>query len=337
MMDAKLKNALCSIRLCQYLNTQELDTLIDHNKIISFAPGEVILQQGKKSDGIYVIIEGSAIVTAKVLGAGHIKLITLNHGNCIGTVSFIEKGPRTTTVTAKTPVECLFINNAYFSLLTHFEPKTKHKIIRAITEDICDRLKISYQKITHIMKHTDMETRSLLGEVIKSFTKPTLTNLQEMNILMELIKKSIPFNLFTEEEFNELLSLSTLIQATKQCPILQETDTDLFCFIVIYGAIQTSIIHDNKIAKLAILGPGSFFGNMSIVEAQSAALINYTTCENAIILKIPCPSLEELQKKQSTLWYKISELLCESFVILERAAEKLNIRLQSEFYNEKEQ
>ncbi len=119
--------------------------------------------------------------------------------------------------------------------------------------------------------------------------------------------------------------------AAKQCTLLQENEKNLSCYIVLRGAVQSSIIQDNKFAKLSVLGATNLFCNK--IDDIPISIINYTTCERAVLLKISDANLTMLQNNNKELWYKMSEQICKSFAALESAAEKLDIRLNSELYN----
>ena len=71
-----IPDSLQNSALGKYLNDQELKMLLTYSNIVSFSAGETILQQGKKSTGIYIVIEGVVIATAKILGEGTTNLET---------------------------------------------------------------------------------------------------------------------------------------------------------------------------------------------------------------------------------------------------------------------
>jgi len=333
MLSLEFKNILLTTQLCQYLDPFELDLFLEHSKVVSFERGDIIVAQGKIVDGMYIIIEGQAAVTARILGEGMTSLATLKQGDLLGEVSLIEKGSSATSVIADTAMSCLFILAKYFDLLTLFYPETKYKINKAIMEKVSARLKNIHKKITHVMNETDMITRSVFGEVMKSFTKPSVIEFKEAKLEIENLKKIPPFEIFREDEWDELLRDSTLIKTTDQCNLIIEGDKKPSCYIVLRGAVQSSIIQDNKVAKLSVLGPMLFFANISIIDPSASALINYATRERAILLKISGFENFSRDQKVKELWYKFFDIICKSFVILERSANKLDIRLATELYN----
>ena len=333
MLSHDVKNALLTTRLCQYLEPQELDMLIIHNRIVSFPPGKIILEQGKKSEAMYIIIQGKATVSVKILGEGAATIATLDHGNFIGEIALIDKGPCATSVMANDYVECLQITSVYFDMLLLFFPETRFKLNRAIAREVYYRLQDEYYKITNYMNHVQMTTRTIFGEVIKSLGRPGKISFEEAGIDMNELAHEQIFKSFTPEEFKQLIHHANLIKTSKNYTIIPEQDRELICFVVLRGAVQSSIIQNNKIGKLSVLGPTSLIASLSCIESSFSSVINYTTCESAVLLKFDETHLLHLQKRYIRLWYKLFELICKSTVGLERSADKLDVRLNSELYN----
>lgn len=334
MLTTELKRTLQSTKLCRELDEQELDLLLAHSKIMSFANGQYILRQGQSSDGVYLILDGTVTVTAKVLGESIATITTLTAGDFIGEISMIEREPCATSAMASDKLECLFINNLYFDMLTVFNPQTKYKIFRTISFEICERLKKLHAKITSIMSESNMATtRSLFSDLIQSLTKPSAITYEEAGIDVNKLKESPLFSLFTNDELNELLKHATPVKAAKQCTLIHEHEGKLPCYIILHGAVQSSIVHENKVAKLYVLGPVTLFTSITSIEDEAVSIMNYTTCERAVLLEISGEALEFLHKYHIQLWYKLFDLICASLAALERSADKLEIRLNSELYN----
>lgn len=333
MLNPESKNVLPLIQKSLDLDSNEFQMLINHNKFITFLPGDIILQQGKKEAGMYIIINGTALVSAKILGEGGTYIATVGSGNFVGEIGLIEETPCATTVIASSKIDCLLISHAYFDMITQIFPETKYKMIRAISIEVSNRLKEMHKKITSFISHSGMTTRSVFGEVIKSLTKPIPISFAEAHINKDELEKSHLFAAFTKEELDLMLQYAELIKAPKHCTLIEEGVKNTPFYLLLRGAVQSSIIQDNKIAKLSVLGPMSIICNSSSIHAPSPAIINFMTCENAILLKIEEARLDLVQQHNKNLWYKIFDLICKSLVILERAADKLDVRLNSELYN----
>jgi CRP-like cAMP-binding protein len=229
-------------------------------------------------------------------------------------------------------MSCLIINRHYFEALDIIAPKTKQGIITAITAQVCKRLNDTHEKITSYMAQTHMATRSIFSQAIKSLLKPTIITLKQAGLDEEQLI-SLPCFGFQDKEANiRLLNEATLIHVPKHCRIVAADEKHLSYYLILRGAVQSSIIQDSKMAKLSVLGPMEWFSTTCFVDNSNLA-INYTTCEEAILLKIAESTLKELQQQDAEIWHKLSYLICRSLVALQRAADKLAIRLNLELYN----
>ncbi|HET7847173.1 MAG TPA: cyclic nucleotide-binding domain-containing protein, partial [Acidimicrobiia bacterium] len=68
------------------------------------APGEVIIEEGSHSDGLYVVTDGELEVT-KTSGGRSISVARVGAGEVLGEMSLLDDVPRIATVTAITDVE----------------------------------------------------------------------------------------------------------------------------------------------------------------------------------------------------------------------------------------
>jgi CRP/FNR family cyclic AMP-dependent transcriptional regulator len=333
MLTEEIKKILLTSQPCKYLSSQELDTLLSYCTLITFAAGAIVFKQGQKSDGMYIIIHGQAVVTIKTLGEEVLNLATLNQGNFVGEMSLMEIGPTAATVFASSELQCLFIPTTYFEMLSPSYPEIKYKITKAITEEVCHRINQLCLAISSTISASNMETGSLFNDIIKSFTKPVPTSFDAAQINVDTLHKSDIFRHFTPEEFNETLQYAELIKAPENCTLISQDTTASSCYIILRGAVQLSIKAKHKIAKLSVLGPADVFCNMTLIN-QRPSPVSYTTCERANLLKISEKNLEIIKEKNIHLWKKIFNLLCGAIVNVEKSANKLQIRLDSELYNQ---
>lgn len=324
---------LSQSNLTEYLDADELSRLLIYNKIISFAPGDEIIQQGSMAEGIYIIIEGDVILTAKLLAEGTTNLETLGPGSFLGEVSFIEQVPCATSIIANSEVKCILITGTYIELLTEFFPETKYKLYIAIVKQIVQRLKKMHDKIIHFIANTEMASRTLFSEIIQSLTKPTEINIEELSAEIAKLRKMPLFHSFNKEEINELFKHTQVLKAPNNCVLIRKDEKNASCYIILQGAVQSSVIYENKAAKLSVIGPATLFAGIACVDKNSQFTITFATCEAAILFKIGESDLAYFQKNNPALWYKLFNLICISLAALEKSVDKLDIRLNIEIYN----
>jgi len=315
----------------RYLTVDELDRMAAYCDIVTFNDGDIILRQGEKSKGLYIVLEGKAFLSAKVLGSDLLDLATVDKGDFVGEVGLMVDMPNSMSVIAKGNITCLFITKLYFDTLALFLGEIKYKINQAIMEEVCARLTRIHAKITELMSHSAMATRSIFSEVIHSLTLPKVIDFADIDMDISELKKRDFFNLLTQEELTVLLNESTLIETAPHNTLIKTGDSDSPVFVLLCGAVQSRVIKDNKIAKVSVLSPINLIS--SFFPMGVAAVFDYSTCEQAVLLKINRAHLLHLKENNIHLWYKIVDLICREFLFLEIAANKLFIRLQSELYN----
>lgn len=333
MVKDDFKVHLQKTSLFDALDSNELDMLIRHSEMLTFAKDDIILRQGSRAAGIYVIISGEVSVTAKVLGEGVTTIEKLKSGNIIGEVSFIEGGPCATSAIASNTVGAMLITREFFAMLDAYHPETEYKILMTIAKQVCERLQVMHQKITAYMANSDMKTRSLFSDVMHALASPKKLAGEELGHARQEFLHADFMPMLAPQEKDELLQRSTFLAVTKHHTLINTGDTAPPCYIVIRGAVQSRVIHDKRLAKLSVIGPKILFASISFIETNKAAITTYTACENAIVLVIPNEALEELRKTNIKLWYKLFQMVCRSLVALERSVEKLDIRLHTEIYN----
>ncbi|KTC81538.1 Crp/Fnr family transcriptional regulator [Legionella brunensis] len=328
-----LLNKLESGNLGKYLSQSELDVLIKHSKIIDFLPGEIILKQGKTFEGIYIIIDGQVTITARIMGQGITNIETLGPGNFLGEICFIERLPCPTSIIANVQVKCLLMTDTYFELLSAYYPEIKYKILEALARQVCGRLKRMHDKVTDSITNSAMVSLSFFGKVVHTFNQPKLITFEEASLNKEQLLKLPLFQIFNNDELDNLFKNMELLEASKNCKLIHQGEKKSSCYIVIHGAVQSSIVHDNKLAKLSVIGPGTLFAGVACVDSDSSYTITFSTCEQAILLKISDTALTNFQENKPQLWYKLFNLICASLVALEKSIDKLDIRLHIEAYN----
>jgi CRP/FNR family cyclic AMP-dependent transcriptional regulator len=109
--------ALRSAPLFSLLSEHELLSVLSSARAVAFSSGAVVIQQGEKGKGFFVITDGTAGVTLD----GE-DLVTLASGSYFGEMAVIDGGPRTATITAQTELSTLEITPTAFLRLVDREP-----------------------------------------------------------------------------------------------------------------------------------------------------------------------------------------------------------------------
>lgn len=325
--------SLTNTPLGALLSDDELEMLLRRCHIFELSRGDTFVEQGKYLEGFYLILEGVVSLKARTLGLEIAKIETLKAGDFVGEICFMEKVPCSASATAKSKTKCIYITSIFFDLLAAYFPETKYKILQTVSLQVSRRLKHIHDRITEFISQADMKVLSIFVRIIHSLTQPTKLVFDDDSKTKSQLFHSPLLAAFTEEEINELLEHISFLQAPKECTLIHEKDKSPACYIVLQGAVQSSVIQDNKMAKLSVIGPDSLLASIACIDRESDFTISYITCESSRLLKIPEESLLYLKDNKFHLWFKLYDLICHSISALDRSIDKLDIRLHIEAYN----
>ncbi|HEV7885997.1 MAG TPA: cyclic nucleotide-binding domain-containing protein [Acidimicrobiales bacterium] len=122
------------------LNQREVGRVAALVDEIRVEPGQVLCREGRPGSEFFVIAAGRAEAT---LRADH--LAYLGPGAFFGEMSLLDRGPRSATVTATTPMHLLVLDARSFLGLLADHPAVARKVMRGLAE----RLRASEAAPTH--------------------------------------------------------------------------------------------------------------------------------------------------------------------------------------------
>jgi len=136
---------LTKFKLFAELNREELKTLLEQSTIVSHEAGARIISAGESGHCMFVILRGTASVTAKSNGQD-MELAALDAGDFFGEVSLVDDGPRSADVTASSDCELLCITRMTLGVLAGLQPGAAIHILAAIGRCLVARLRAGNQK-----------------------------------------------------------------------------------------------------------------------------------------------------------------------------------------------
>lgn len=310
----------------------QLALLFEHCEWVEFPSDTTIVKQGKPAQGIYVIVSGKVHLVARTLGEGSTKIMSLSKGDVLGGTGFIEKGPFSTSAITQTRVQCIYLGRTCLELLAAIDPQTKYKIFLRINKQVCRSMKKTHDKVVRYISQSDMFGLSFIGRALYSMSQPKEFEVNKEDVLKKIWRTHL-LDGFSNEEKTVFFSHSAILESPKNCVLVHEREKKPSCFIVIHGAVQSSIMKDNKVAKLSVIGPNSLFAGVACVDKKSEFTITFMACERTILLKIGSEDMAYFQKKKPKIWFKLYNLISESLVALGKSIHKLDVRLHIETYN----
>jgi CRP/FNR family cyclic AMP-dependent transcriptional regulator len=111
-----------------------------------FKRGEVLVEQGQKSDALYILLTGRARVMASDSRGREVILATLSQGDYLGEMSIIDNQPHSATVRAEVQTDVLTLGRAEFA--------------RCLTENASMSL-VVMRGLVKRLRHADRKIESL--------------------------------------------------------------------------------------------------------------------------------------------------------------------------------
>lgn len=125
-------NMLKSVPLFSSLGKKQLQTLAMSASQLSYKPGDVIVTEGQKGIGFYLIAAGEVKIER-----GSRTVATLGPGKFFGEMALLDQLPRTASATATSPTRCLVLSPWEFWGSVADDPE----VLRALLKETVRRLR----------------------------------------------------------------------------------------------------------------------------------------------------------------------------------------------------
>jgi CRP/FNR family transcriptional regulator, cyclic AMP receptor protein len=129
--DKQLVEQLRTVPLFSGCSDRELAALGRFLREVNFPAGREILKKGQTGTGLHVIVEGETRVLLDD-GSGR----RLGPGAFFGEISLLDRGPRTATVVAETPVRTLSLSAWNFRAALKEHPSLAVKMLEELASRI---------------------------------------------------------------------------------------------------------------------------------------------------------------------------------------------------------
>lgn len=125
MDEAAVKQHLSKVPLFSGLSPKLLHTLAATARDKSYSAGDVIVRQGDKSFGLYIVVEGKVDVEK----AGK-TVATLGPGQFFGEMALLDEEPRTATVKAAARSRCVVVFSWEFWSSVGKDPEALRSLLK---------------------------------------------------------------------------------------------------------------------------------------------------------------------------------------------------------------
>ncbi|MGR3218431.1 MAG: Crp/Fnr family transcriptional regulator [Candidatus Anammoxibacter sp.] len=133
--------------ICHGLTEENLSHLQGILKLMTFQPGETIINKGDDADNLFFLADGEVNVSVNLPNGSVKTLATLSSGMVFGEMAIIEQSTRSADVRANTRSSCYTLAVAEFDKLSTTNAKIKITLLINFARILSKRLREANQKI----------------------------------------------------------------------------------------------------------------------------------------------------------------------------------------------
>jgi CRP/FNR family cyclic AMP-dependent transcriptional regulator len=129
LSQAEVLKAIHNANIFSGIGITEQKLLADKSVVTACNPEEIVIEQGEIGDKLYILIEGTMLVSVKDINVGRRRVSMLGPGDVFGEIAILRKIPRTARVSTVTPCKVLSINaKDFFDAYQYFPPRARDNI-----------------------------------------------------------------------------------------------------------------------------------------------------------------------------------------------------------------
>src|SRR5712692_9815260 len=132
------ESVLAAVSLFSHLDAAALENLESFAFRKSFEPGELMIEEGRTGNGLYVILSGQAEVYRN-LGGDEVRVLRkMGPGEPFGELALLGEWPRTASVRAVETTECLGLDRWIFLSYLEKHPMVAIRMLQVLGQRLAD-------------------------------------------------------------------------------------------------------------------------------------------------------------------------------------------------------
>jgi ATP-binding cassette subfamily B protein len=106
----------------------------------TFKPGEAVFREGDPPDGMYLVLEGAALIVRKTAHGEERTVAIVTQGQSFGEIGLLIDRPRQATVSAGTDLRVLKITPTVLDLLHKSAPDMAYMMYQRLAKSLAEQL-----------------------------------------------------------------------------------------------------------------------------------------------------------------------------------------------------
>jgi len=126
------------------LNDSDLEWIIRHGRRLQVSAGSVLIEEGRPIDSVFILLQGTLLVSSSSLGPNTIRLCT---GEVVGEMSLLDSRPPSATVTAEQDAIVLALPRDELLKSLGEDAEFAARFYRSMAMFLCHRMRNLYQQL----------------------------------------------------------------------------------------------------------------------------------------------------------------------------------------------
>lgn len=143
---------LRDVRIFRDIPPQDLAALAKSLRDRTLRKGQVLFREGDVGDEMFLVRQGSIIVSKAVTGRVDQVLARFGPGEFFGEMSLFDRSPRSATVQAETDAVLLALDRQHLQHLIEVNPRAAAEFFHALVQVFIDRLRATGDLVAEVTR-----------------------------------------------------------------------------------------------------------------------------------------------------------------------------------------
>jgi signal transduction histidine kinase len=177
MEETRIHDKISLLRIAfQGLRDDELQEMAELTQLNSYPPDQVLCQEGAYEDVLYIIAEGSVVISKKMLNEDRDRILRVGgRGDLVGEMALIQNAPRAATVRTLTECTMLEMQKKDFETILHQNPRIALNVIRITLDRMRanDHMAIAeLQRTNNVLRQLDRNKSDFIQVIAHELRTP---------------------------------------------------------------------------------------------------------------------------------------------------------------------
>ena len=249
------------------------------------AAGSRLVRQGEPARGAFVVGSGACEARVTLPGGGERPLARFAAGAMFGEMALLDQGLCSASVFAKTDTTGWFIDRAPFRALAAGRNPAALAIARQVALGLVARLGALNAEL---LRQPAAEDRKVVDHAPAEDPLAAMPRLPAMvDFPYRQFLPVLPFFAgFLPAQIDAVIAPASVLRVDRGGWLFAAGLPAKACFLVVRGAVEANAHRDGLERRIAVLGPGSLVGYLSVLRGGAHGA-NARVRENAVLLEYP--------------------------------------------------